>query len=417
MRPQRQRIAITGIGVITPIGIGLQAFWDAMMAGKSGAGPITLYDASQTETKFACEVKGFDPNTYIDRKTALRMDRYCQLGVSAAEMALADAKFDSLNIDRTRVGVVFGTGIGGMITYDAQFRIYMQSGASRISPFFIPMMIPDIAAGHISIKHKLHGPNYATASACATSLNAIIDAYMMIQMGYADMMICGGSEAVITPLAVAGFNAARALSTRNDDPEHASRPYDRDRDGFVMGEGAAALVLETVEAAEKRGAHIYAELAGVGMSADAYHLTAPHPEGSGAILSMRNAMNEAGIEPKHVEYINAHGTSTPLGDIAEIIAIKKLFGEDIQGVSISSTKSMIGHLLGAAGAVESVACILAIQHQCVPPTINIFNLDPAIDVDITPNTPKPRRINYVLNNGFGFGGHNCTVIFRKYTPE
>jgi 3-oxoacyl-[acyl-carrier-protein] synthase II len=231
------------------------------------------------------------------------------------------------------------------------------------------------------------------------------------------MMICGGSEAVITPLAVAGFNAARALSTRNDDPEHASRPYDRDRDGFVMGEGAAALVLETVESAEKRGAHIYAELAGVGMSADAYHLTAPHPEGSGAILSMRNAINEAGIEPKHIEYINAHGTSTPLGDIAEIIAIKKLFGEDVQGVSISSTKSMIGHLLGAAGAVESVACILAIQHQCVPPTINIFNLDPAIDVDVTPNKPKPRSINYVLNNGFGFGGHNCTVIFRKYTPE
>ncbi|MCS7013982.1 MAG: beta-ketoacyl-ACP synthase II [Chloroherpetonaceae bacterium] len=417
MKPNRRRIAVTGIGVITPIGIGLQEFWDAMMAGKSGAGPITQYDASQTETKFACEVKGFDPHTYLDRKTVLRMDRYCQMGVSAAEMALADIRFESLNIDRTRVGVVFGTGIGGMITYDQQFRTFLQGGASRISPFFIPMMIPDIAAGHISIRHKLQGPNYATVSACATSLNAIIDAYMLIQMGYADMMICGGAEAVITPLAVAGFNAARALSTRNDDPEHASRPYDRDRDGFVMGEGAAALVLEAWELAEKRGAHIYAELAGVGMSADAYHLTAPHPEGTGAMLSMQRALEDAGIQPAQIEYINTHGTSTPLGDVAELLAIKKLFGEDIRGVSISSTKSMIGHLLGAAGAVESVACILALQHQCVPPTINIFNLDPAVDVDVTPNKPKPREINYVLNNGFGFGGHNCTVIFKKFTGK
>lgn len=417
MRPNRQRVVITGIGVITPIGIGLQEFWDAMMAGKSGAGPITQYDASLTETKFACEVKGFDPHTYLDRKTVLRMDRYCQMGVSAAEMALADAQFERLNIDRTRVGVVFGTGIGGMITYDQQFRTFLQGGAGRVSPFFIPMMIPDIAAGHISIRHKLQGPNYATVSACATSLNAIIDAYMLIQMGYADMMICGGAEAVITPLAVAGFNAARALSTRNDDPEHASRPYDRDRDGFVMGEGAAALVLETWESAERRGARVYAELAGVGMSADAYHLTAPHPEGTGAMLSMQRALDDAGIRPAQIEYINTHGTSTPLGDIAELLAVKKLFGEDIRSVSISSTKSMIGHLLGAAGAVESVACILALMHQCVPPTINIFNLDPAVDVDVTPNTPKPREINYVLNNGFGFGGHNCTVIFKKFTGK
>lgn len=417
MKPNRQRVVITGIGVITPIGIGLQEFWDAMMAGKSGAGPITQYDASLTETKFACEVKGFDPHTYLDRKTVLRMDRYCQMGVSAAEMALADVQFERLNIDRTRVGVVFGTGIGGMITYDQQFRTFLQGGAGRISPFFIPMMIPDIAAGHISIRHKLQGPNYATVSACATSLNAIIDAYMLIQMGYADMMICGGAEAVITPLAVAGFNAARALSTRNDDPEHASRPYDRDRDGFVMGEGAAALVLETWESAERRGARVYAELAGVGMSADAYHLTAPHPEGTGAMLSMQRALDDAGIRPAQIEYINTHGTSTPLGDIAELLAVKKLFGEDIRSVSISSTKSMIGHLLGAAGAVESVACILALMHQCVPPTINIFNLDPAVDVDVTPNKPKPREINYVLNNGFGFGGHNCTVIFKKFTGK
>lgn len=413
MRENKKRIVVTGIGVLTPIGIGKDAFWSAMMEGKSGAAPITYFDTADYNTKFACELKDFKIEDYIDAKSARRMDPYCQYGVASAEMAIKDSGLDLSSLDLTRFGVVHGSGIGGMQTYDQQFRTYMQGGPTRVSPFFIPMLIPDIAAGQISMRNNLMGPNYATVSACATSLHAVIDAYMILQLGYADYMVCGGSEAPITQMGIAGFNSSRALSTRNDCPEKASRPYDKDRDGFVMGEGGGSLVLETYESAKARGAHIYGELAGVGFSADAHHLTAPHPEGKGAIVAMTMAFKDAGITAEQIDYVNTHGTSTPLGDIAEVKAIKQLFGDHAYKISISSTKSMIGHLLGAAGVVESIACLLAIQNQTVPPTINNENLDPEIDVDITPNVPKKREINYALNNGFGFGGHNATLIFKR----
>lgn len=413
MRENKKRIVVTGIGVLTPIGFGKDAFWSAMMEGKSGAAPITYFDTADYNTKFACELKGFKVEDFIDAKSARRMDRYCQYGVASAEMAIKDSGLDLSQLDLTRFGVVHGSGIGGMETYDQQFRTYMQGGPTRVSPFFIPMLIPDIAAGQISMRNNLMGPNYATVSACATSLHAVIDAYMILQLGYADYMVCGGSEAPITQMGVAGFNAARALSTRNECPEKASRPYDKDRDGFVMGEGGGSLVLETYESAMARGAHIYGELVGVGFSADAHHLTAPHPEGKGAMVAMTMALKDAGIGVEQIDYVNTHGTSTPLGDAAEVKAVKQLFGEHAYKINISSTKSMIGHLLGAAGVVESIACLLAIQNQTVPPTINVENLDPEIDVDVTPNQPKKRDINYALNNGFGFGGHNATLIFKR----
>lgn len=413
MKEKNQRIVVTGIGNLTPIGCGPEDFWNAMKEGKSGSAPITYFDPTNFVTKFACELKGFDVKDYIDFKAARRMDRYTQYGVAAAEMAIKDSQLDLKEMDLTRVGVIFGSGIGGMTTYDDQFRIYMENGPTRISPFFIPMLIPDIAAGQISIRNGLMGPNYATVSACATSLHAIIDAYMILKLGFADYMVCGGAEAPITQMGIAGFNASRAISTRNDSPETASRPYDKDRDGFVMGEGSGALILETLASAEARGAKIYGEIAGVGFSADANHLTAPHPEGKGAIIAMSMAMKEAEISVNEIDYVNTHGTSTPLGDLAELKAVKSLFGEHVKNINISSTKSMIGHLLGAAGVVESAACLLAIQNQTVPPTINIENLDPEVDVDVTPNQPKAREINYVLNNGFGFGGHNATLIFKK----
>ncbi|HHE31812.1 MAG TPA: beta-ketoacyl-[acyl-carrier-protein] synthase II [Chlorobaculum parvum] len=408
-----KRIVVTGIGVLSPVGHSAAEFWNALMAGKSGAAPITYFDATDFATQFACELKDFNVEDFIDRKSASRMDPYCQYGIISSDQAIKDSDLDLSSIDPTRIGVVHGSGIGGMTVYDQQFRQYLERGPRRVSPFFIPMLIPDIAAGQISMKNKLMGPNYATASACATSLHAIMDAVMLLQMGMADYMVCGGSEAPITPMSVAGFNSAKALSTRNDDPSHASRPYDADRDGFVMGEGAGSLVLETYESAIKRGAKIYTEIVGMGASADAHHLTAPHPEGLGALSAMKTALNMAGITPDKLDYVNTHGTATPLGDLAEIKALKKLFGEDVYKLSISSTKSMTGHLLGAAGVVESIACILALQNQTVPPTINIENLDPEIDVDVTPNTPKECPIEYALNNGFGFGGHNGCLIFRK----
>ena len=408
-----KRIVVTGIGILSPIGLSVADFWKALMEGKSGAAPITYFDTTDFATTFACELKNFKADEYIDRKSADRMDPYCQYGVIAADQALKDSGLDLESIDRTRIGVVHGSGIGGMTVYDQQFRQYLDRGPRRVSPFFIPMLIPDIAAGQISIRNGLMGPNYATASACATSLHAIMDAVMLLQMGMADYMVCGGSEAPITAMSVAGFNSAKALSTRNDDPTKASRPYDVDRDGFVMGEGAGSLVLETYESAVSRGAKIYAEVVGMGASADAHHLTAPHPEGLGAVSAMTTALKIAGITSDKIDYINTHGTSTPLGDLAEIKAVKKLFGEHASKLSISSTKSMTGHLLGAAGVVESIACILALQNQTVPPTINLDNLDPEIDVDVTPNTPKARNIEYALNNGFGFGGHNGCLIFRK----
>jgi len=413
MKDQNKKVVITGIGALTPVGLGKDAFWSGMMDGKSGAGMITHFDAADFNTRFACELKNFNATDYIDAKSARRMDPFCQYGVAAAEMAIKDSGVDLKSLDLTRFGVVYGSGIGGMGTYDTQFRTYMNGGPTRVSPFFIPMLIPDIAAGQISMRNGLMGPNYATVSACATSLHAIIDAYMILKLGYADYMVCGGSEAPITQMGVAGFNATRALSTRNDNPEKASRPYDKDRDGFVMGEGAGALLLETLESAQARGAHIYGELAGVGFSADAHHLTAPHPEGKGATVAMTMAMKDAEISAEDINYVNTHGTSTPLGDLAEVKAIKSLFGDHANKINISSTKSMIGHLLGAAGVVESVACLLALENQTVPPTINIENLDPEIDVDVTANEPKKRELNYVLNNGFGFGGHNATLIFKK----
>jgi 3-oxoacyl-[acyl-carrier-protein] synthase II len=413
---ERKRIVITGIGAITPIGIGLEECWQAMLEGKSGAAPITYFDTADFETKFACELKNFKALDYLDRKTANRMDPYCQYGMIAADMALKDAGFTPTQIpaeQTERFGAVFASGIGGMISYDAQFRNYLQRGPRAISPFFVPQMIPDMAAGMISIRNGLRGANYATVSACASSLHSMIDAYMLLQMGMADMMLCGGAEAAITPMSIGGFNSAQALSKRNDDPATASRPYDTERDGFVMGEGAAAFVMETYESAVKRGATIHAELAGVGLSADAHHITAPHPEGDGALRAMGMALETGGIQKEEIDYVNTHGTSTPLGDVAEALAIKKFFGDHAYKLNISSTKSMVGHLLGAAGAVESVACILALKNQTVPPTINVFNQDPAIDLNVTPNKPQPRTIQYALNNGFGFGGHNATVIFKK----
>lgn len=408
-----RRIVVTGMGALTPIGIGLDAYWKGLSTGTSGAAPITYFDTTGFETKFACELKEFDPATYLDRRTINRTDRYSQYALIAAEMAMLDSGLDLASIDLNRFGVVFGSGIGGFISHDKQFREFMAGGPRRVSPFFIPEVIPDMAAGLISIKYGLRGPNYATVSACATSINTMVDAYMIIRAGFADRIICGGSEAGITEMSVAGFNAAKALSTRNDAPERASRPYDVDRDGFVIGEGAGAIVLETLEMATARGARIYGELCGVGMSADAYHMTAPHPDGDGALLSMEMAVREAGIDIDQIDYINTHGTSTSLGDISEVKAIKRLLGERASEVSISSTKSMMGHLLGAAGVAESIACLLAMKHQMVPPTINVDNLDPAIDLDVTPNVARERTIDYALNNGFGFGGHNATVIFRR----
>ncbi|MBZ4219883.1 MAG: beta-ketoacyl-ACP synthase II [Chlorobium sp.] len=413
MAQERKRIVVTGIGILAPIGLTKEEFWNALYQGKSGAAPITYFDTTDFATTFACELKDFTASNYIDRKSADRMDPFCQYAVIAAGQALADSGLDLKEIDPLRIGVVHGSGIGGMTTYEKQFQNFLERGPRRISPFFIPMLIPDIAAGQISIRNGLQGPNYATASACATSLHAIIDSYMLIQAGMADYMVCGGSEAPITQMSVGGFNSAKALSTANDRPQQASRPYDRDRDGFVMGEGAGSLVLETLESAKARGAKIYGEIVGVGATADAYHLTAPHPEGIGAVNAMRTALAMAGITPEKIDYINTHGTSTPLGDVAEIAAIKTVFGEHAYKLSISATKSMTGHLLGAAGAVESIACLLAMQHQIVPPTINCDNLDPLVDLDVTPNNPRPRSIEYALNNGFGFGGHNGSIIFRN----
>jgi 3-oxoacyl-[acyl-carrier-protein] synthase II len=413
---ERKRIVITGMGAITPIGIGLEAYWQGLTGGVSGAVPISYFDTAEFHCRFACEVQHYNGADFMDKKSLSRLDKYCQFGIISAEMAMKDAQFNLPDMDTARIGVVYGSGIGGMISYDAQFREYMKAGPRRVSPFFVPQMIPDMAAGMISIRNGLRGPNYATVSACATSLHAMIDASMILQQGMADIMVCGGAEASITPMAIAGFGNMQALSTRNDDPASASRPYDKDRDGFVMGEGAGAFVLETLESAEARGATVYAELAGIGMTADAYHMTAPHPEGEGALRSMQMALGNAGLQAKDLDYINTHGTSTPLGDVAEIQSIKKLFGEEtdaLQKVNISSTKSMTGHLLGAAGAIESIACVLAMRHQTVPPTINIQNLDEAVDVNVTPNVAQKRTITNILNNGFGFGGHNATVVFRK----
>lgn len=409
----KRRVVITGIGAVTPIGLNVQDFWNNLMAGKSGAARITYFDTAQFDTHFACEVKGFKATDFLDRKSAQRMDPFAQFAIIASDMAIADSQLPIKEMDPDRIGVVYGSGIGGMNTYDTQFRNYMQGGPGRISPFFIPMLIPDIACGYISIKHGLKGPNYATVSACATASHAIADAFRIIQYGDADVMICGGSEAPITPMGLGGFNAMRALSTRNDAPEKASRPFDKERDGFVMGEGGGTLVLEEYEQAMKRGARVYAELVGIGATADSHHITAPPEGGEGAVRSMRRAIKDAGITPEDVDYINVHGTSTPLGDISETMAIKTVFGSHAANINISSTKSMTGHLLGAAGAVEAIAAIMACYTDIIPPTINYEFPDPACDLNYTPNVAMKRTVRYAMSNTFGFGGHNATLVVKK----
>lgn len=415
---QLKRVVITGIGALTPLGNSAPEYWEGLKNGVSGAGPITRFDASKFKTKFACEVKNFDVFNFIDKKEARRMDPYTQYAVVTSDEAVKDSGLDLEKVNKDRIGVIWGTGIGGLTSFFHEVVDYAKGdGTPRFSPFFIPMMIADIAAGHISMKYGFRGPNYATVSACATSNHSVIDSFNYIRLGKADAIITGGSEACVNEPAVGGFNSMKALSERNDDYKTASRPFDKDRDGFVLGEGSATLVLEELEHAKARGAKIYAEVVGGGMSADAYHITAPHPEGLGVIAVMKSALADAGITPEDIDYVNVHGTSTPLGDVAELKAIKQVFGDHAYKMNISSTKSMTGHLLGAAGAIESLACLLAINKGIIPPTINHFTDDPDIDsgLNLTYNTHQVREVNYALSNTFGFGGHNATVILKKYT--
>ena len=416
-----KRVVVTGIGALTPLGLTAEESWENLKKGVSGAGPITHFDASQFKTQFACEVKGFNANDFIDRKDARKMDLYTQYAIAAAKMAIADSGMDLETVDKTEIGVVLGVGIGGIHTFEEEAGNYAVNGPQlgpKYNPFFIPKMIADIAAGHISIEYGFHGPNYTTTSACASSSNAIADAFNLIRLGKANAIITGGSEAAIWPAGVGGFNAMHALSTRNDDPQGASRPFSASRDGFVMGEGAGILVLEELEHALARGAKIYAEMAGAGMSADAHHITASHPEGLGAKLVMQRALADAEMDPSEIDYINVHGTSTHVGDISEAKAIKEVFGESAYKLNISSTKSMTGHLLGAAGAVEAMVSILAVQNDIVPPTINHAPEDQDEEIDYnlnyTFNEAQKREVRAALSNTFGFGGHNACVIFKKY---
>ena len=413
-----KRVVVTGAGALTPIGSTLPAFWEALAAGTSGSAPITQFDASKFKTRIACEVKGYDPQNHFDRKEVRKLDLYTQYAMVAAHEAMQDAGLLEAGVDPERAGVIWGSGIGGIGTFWEEAKVFFSGdGTPRFSPFFIPKMISDIAAGQISIRYGYRGPNYTVVSACASSTHALIDAANLIRLGKADLFISGGSEASINPPSVGGFSAMMALSTRNDEPQRASRPFDRDRDGFVIGEGAGALILEELEHAKKRGAKIYAELVGTGMTGDAYHLTAPNPDGVGAAKVMQLAIDEAGIRPEEIDYVNVHGTSTPLGDVAELKALEKVFGDSVYGkVSISSTKSMTGHLLGAAGAVEALACLFAMQKGIIPPTINLENRDEAIDarIDLTPNRAKQRTVNYALSNTFGFGGHNSSIVFKRF---
>jgi len=412
-----KRVVVTGIGAITPIGNTVPDYWKGLLAGVSGSDAITLFDASKFRTRFACEVKGFDPVEYLDRKEARKLDRFTQLAIVASDEAIRDAGIGSGQVDPDRTGVIYSSGIGGLVTFQEEVMNFAKGdGTPRFNPFFIPKMILDIAAGHISMRHGFRGPNFAVVSACASSTHALIEATNYIRLGKADVMVAGGSEAVISIAGVAGFNAMKALSERNDDPGTASRPFDKDRDGFVMGEGGGAIVVEELEHALRRGARIYCEVAGGGATADAHHITAPHPEGLGALNVMRATLSDAGMTPEDIDYINVHGTSTPLGDIAETKAILGVFGEHAYRLNISSTKSMTGHLLGAAGAVEAIACILSVVHDIVPPTINHFTPDPELDpnLDFTFHSAKRRTVRAALSNTFGFGGHNASVIVRKY---
>jgi len=412
-----KRVVVTGMGALTPIGNTLSEYWDALLNGKSGAAPIKQFDASLFKTHFACEVKNFNVEDFMDRKEARKLDQFSQYAMVSASEAMADSALLESNPNCDRIGVIWGSGIGGLKTFqDESQNFFSGDGTPRFNPFFIPKMIADIAAGHISIKYGLRGPNYVTVSACASATNAIIDAYNLIRLGKADAFVTGGSEAAVNEMGMGGFNALKALSTRNDSPETASRPFDVDRDGFVLGEGAGALILEEYEHAIKRGAKIYAEVIGGGMSGDAYHMTAPHPEGLGAKNTMIAALEDANIEPSAIDYVNVHGTSTPLGDVAEVKAIQQVFGEHAYNLNISSTKSMTGHLLGAAGAIEAIACIMAVKHDIVPPTINHFTDDPELDnkLNFTFNKAQKRTVNVALSNTFGFGGHNTSVIVKKF---
>jgi len=410
----KRRVVVTGMGAVTPIGIGLQQYWEGLIEGKNGVGLITHFDTTKFDTKFAAEVNNFNPEVYLDKKAARRMDRFCQFAVATADMAMTDSGLELEKIDRDRFGVIYGSGIGGMRTLQEQhFAFFNGLDPHKISPFFVPMMISDIAAGQISIKFGLKGPNYATTSACATASHAISDALFLIQRGSTDLMMCGGSEAAITEISIGGFNSMRAISTWNDRYKEASRPFDKDRNGFVMGEGAGTLILEEYEHAVKRGAKIYGEIIGAGLTGDAHHITAPAPEGEGAYRSMKEAIRDAGITPEEVDYINAHGTSTELNDKNESKAIRNLFGEHAEKLIVSSTKSMTGHLLGAAGGIEAVATLLAIQNSMVPPTINLTNPDPECDLNYSPLKATPKEINYAISNTFGFGGHNASLLFKK----
>jgi 3-oxoacyl-[acyl-carrier-protein] synthase II len=416
MKPRR--VVITGLGALTPIGNSLPAYWEGLLSGTSGAAPITHFDASRFKTQFACELKDFDPLNFMDRKEARKCDRFAQYALVSTDEAIADAGLDFDQEDRDRIGVIWGAGIGGLETFQNEVLNFAAGdGSPRFNPFFIPKMISDIAPGLISMKHGLRGPNFATVSACASSSNAMIDSLNYIRMGYADIIVSGGSEAAVTIAGIGGFNAMHALSTRNDDPKTASRPFDKDRDGFVLGEGAGALILEEYEHAKARGAKIYAELAGGGLSADAHHMTAPHPEGTGAKKVMINCLQDAGLKPEDVDAINMHGTSTPLGDVAETNAVKTVFGDHAYKLNINSTKSMTGHLLGAAGAIEAIASIMAIKNGVVPPTINHQTADDQLDpkINFTLGQAQKRTVDVALSNTFGFGGHNACVVFKKIT--
>ena len=412
-----RRVVVTGLGALTPIGNDVMSYWDGLVSGKSGADHITYFDTSKFKTQFACELKGYDPLNHFERKEARKLDKFAQYALVCSEEAIQDSKLDLDSIDKTRVGVIWGSGIGGLETFQNEATAYAQGdGTPRYNPFFIPKMIPDIAPGVISIKYGFKGPNFATVSACASSANALIDALNYIRLGYSDVMVSGGSEAGIIKSGIGGFNAVQALSKRNDDPKTASRPFDRDRDGFVLGEGGGCIILEELEHARSRGAKIYAEVCGAGLSADAYHMTAPHPEGEGAINVMLNCIRDSGLSYKDVDLINMHGTSTSLGDKAEAKAVKAVFKDHAYNLNINSTKSMTGHLLGAAGAVEAISCVLAINNDIVPPTINHFNEDPEIDnkLNFTFNKAQKRKVSVAMSNTFGFGGHNACVLLKEF---
>ena len=412
-----RRVVVTGLGALTPIGNDVMSYWDGLVSGKSGADHITYFDTSKFKTQFACELKGYDPLNHFDRKEARKLDKFAQYALVCSEEAIQDSKLDLDSIDKTRVGVIWGSGIGGLETFQNEATAYAEGdGTPRYNPFFIPKMIPDIAPGVISIKYGFKGPNFATVSACASSANALIDALNYIRLGYSDVMVSGGSEAGIIKSGIGGFNAVQALSKRNDDPKTASRPFDRERDGFVLGEGGGCIILEELEHARSRGAKIYAEVCGAGLSADAYHMTAPHPEGEGAINVMLNCIRDSGLSYKDVDLINMHGTSTSLGDKAEAKAVKAVFKDHAYNLNINSTKSMTGHLLGAAGAVEAITCVLAINNDIIPPTINHFNEDPEIDnkLNFTFNKAQKRKVSVAMSNTFGFGGHNACVMLKEF---